>query len=68
MEQADVLEKEMRPDRLAVIMEAVYFCMQWRGVKDMDAKMTSSVMRDTFLKDPTLRREFLALLGNGFRK
>ncbi len=65
---ADLLEKKMSPDGLAVIMEADHFCMQWRGVKDLDSKMTSSVMRGTFLKDPTLRREFLALLGNGFRK
>jgi GTP cyclohydrolase I len=65
---ADLLEKKMNPDGLAVIMEADHFCMQWRGVKDMDSKMTSSVMRGSFLQDPTLRREFLHLMGNGFRK
>ena len=65
---ADLLEKKMNPDGLALVMEADHFCMQWRGVKDMDSKMTSSVMRGSFLKDPTLRREFLALMGNGFRK
>jgi len=65
---ADLLEKKMNPDGLALVMEADHFCMQWRGVKDMDSKMTSSVMRGTFLKDPTLRREFLALMGNGFRQ
>ena len=64
---ADLLEQKMNPDGLALVMEADHFCMQWRGVKDMDSKMTSSVMRGTFLKDPTLRREFLALMGNGFR-
>jgi len=64
---ADLLEKKMNPDGLALVMEADHFCMQWRGVKDMDSKMTSSVMRGSFLKDPTLRREFLALMGNGFR-
>jgi GTP cyclohydrolase I len=36
--------------------------MSWRGVKDMDSKMINSVMRGVFLKDPNLRREFLALL------
>lgn len=65
---ADLLEKKMNPDGLALVMEADHFCMQWRGVKDMDSKMTSSVMRGSFLKDPTLRREFLSLMGNGFRK
>jgi len=36
--------------------------MGWRGVKDMDSKMINSVMRGSFLKDPNLRREFLALI------
>ncbi len=60
---ADLLERKMQPDGLAVIMEADHFCMQWRGVKDMDSKMTSSVMRGSFLKDPSLRREFLSLMN-----
>jgi GTP cyclohydrolase IA len=61
---ADLLQEKMRPDGLAVIMRADHYCMQWRGVKDMDSKMVNSVMRGSFLKDPNLRREFLALLNN----
>jgi GTP cyclohydrolase IA len=60
-ELANVLEERIRPDGLAVVMEASHFCMQWRGVKDIDAKMTNSVMRGSFLTDPALRREFLSL-------
>jgi GTP cyclohydrolase I len=45
-------------------MEADHFCMQWRGVKDMESRMTNSVMRGSFLKNPDLRKEFLALLAN----
>jgi GTP cyclohydrolase I len=59
---ADLLQQRMQPDGLAVVMEADHFCMQWRGVKDSDSKMINSVMRGSFLKDPNLRREFLALL------
>jgi len=59
---ADILQSRMHPDGLAVIMEADHFCMHWRGVKDMDAKMINSVMRGSFLKDPHLRREFLSLV------
>lgn len=59
---ADLLQERMQPDGLAVVMEADHFCMQWRGVKDTDSKMINSVMRGSFLKDPNLRREFLALL------
>jgi len=61
---ADLLQEKMQPDGLAIVMEADHFCMQWRGVKDMDSKMINSVMRGSFLKDSTLRREFLSLLNN----
>ena len=60
---ADLLQSRMNPDGLAVVMEADHFCMQWRGVKDMDSKMINSVMRGSFLKDANLRREFLSLLN-----
>jgi len=45
-----------------IVMEADHYCMQWRGVKDMASKMTNSIMRGSFLKNPSLRREFLSLL------
>ena len=61
---ADALQERVRPDGLAIVMEADHFCMHWRGVKDMDAKMINSVMRGSFLKDSSLRREFLALVDN----
>ena len=60
---ADVLSERVKPDGLAIVMEADHFCMQWRGVKDLDSAMTNSVMRGEFLKNPNLRREFLALLS-----
>lgn len=61
---AELLQDKMQPDGLAIVMEADHYCMQWRGVKDMDSKMTNSVMRGSFLKNPNLRREFLALLAS----
>ncbi len=60
---ANELQERVRPDGLAIVMEADHFCMQWRGVKDMDSAMTNSVMRGAFLKDANLRREFLSLLS-----
>ena len=59
---ADLIMEKTSPDGLAIVMEATHFCMGWRGVKDLDSKMINSVMRGTFLKDPNLRREFLALI------
>ena len=60
---ANELQRRVKPDGLAIVMEADHFCMQWRGVKDVDAMMTNSVMRGAFLKDASLRREFLSLLS-----
>jgi GTP cyclohydrolase IA len=59
---ADALQERVKPDGLAIVMEADHFCMHWRGVKDNDSAMTNSVMRGSFLKNPDLRREFLSLL------
>ena len=59
---AELLQDKMQPDGLAIVMEADHYCMQWRGVKDMDSKMTNSIMRGSFLKNSDLRKEFLSLL------
>lgn len=63
-QMAEVLMTKVRPDGLAVVMEADHFCMHWRGVKDDATKMINSVMRGSFLKDRILRGEFLALLNS----
>ncbi len=60
---ANELQQRVRPDGLAIVMEADHFCMHWRGVKDNQSAMTNSVMRGAFLKDANLRREFLSLLS-----
>jgi GTP cyclohydrolase I len=60
---ANELQERVKPDGLAIVMEADHFCMHWRGVKDDESMMTNSVMRGAFLKDANLRREFLSLLS-----
>ncbi len=60
---ADEIESRMKPDGLALVMEADHFCMHWRGVKDDQSAMTNSVMRGAFLQDGNLRKEFLTLLS-----
>ncbi len=62
-QMAELLMDKVRPDGLAVVMEADHFCMHWRGVKDDATMMVNSVMRGSFLKDHTLRSEFLSLLN-----
>ena len=65
---ANVLEHRVKPDGLAIVMEADHLCMQWRGVKDNDSRMMNSVMRGSFLKDSNLRREFLSLLNRSAQR
>ena len=60
---ANELQTRVKPDGLAIVMEADHFCMHWRGVKDDESMMTNSVMRGAFLKNEALRREFLSLLS-----
>lgn len=60
---ADELERRVKPDGLAVVMEASHFCLHWRGVKDDASLMRNTVMRGALSYDAELRREFLSLLG-----
>ncbi len=62
-QMAELLMEMVKPDGLAIVMEADHFCMHWRGVKDTATKMVNSVMRGSFLKDPALRREFLSIIS-----
>ena len=60
---ADELERRVKPDGLAIVMQASHFCMHWRGVKDDTSRMRNTVMRGVFANDADLRREFLGQLG-----
>jgi GTP cyclohydrolase I len=60
---AELLMDMVKPDGLAIVIEADHFCMHWRGVKDTGAKMVNSVMRGAFLSNASLRREFLSLIN-----
>lgn len=61
MRLANLLEETIRPDGIALVLEADHLCMQWRGVKD-ESQMTNSIMRGEFLTNPNLRIEFLRLV------
>ena len=61
---ADLIEARLRPDGLAVVLDADHFCMHWRGVKD-ESRMMNSVMRGVFLHNPESRKEFLQLVRGG---
>lgn len=64
---ADEIEKRINPQALAVVVKAQHMCMSWRGVKDNNSSMTTSVMRGLFLEDSDARNEFLNIIkGQGY--
>jgi len=60
---ADLVESLIEPRGLAVIVEAQHECMTWRGVRETETKMTTSIMRGVFLNDASAKNEFLRLIG-----
>ena len=59
---ADIIESMIEPKGLAILMEATHQCMTWRGVKETETKMTTSVMRGQFENNRDLKNEFLRLI------
>lgn len=65
---ADTIEKLIKPKGLAVIIKAKHQCMTWRGVKDNDTEMVTSVMRGIFREHPEARSELMDLFkGQGYQ-
>lgn len=60
MQLADLLEEKMAPKGLAIVVRAAHSCMTWRGVKETNSEMVTTVMRGVFREDRDLRRDFLS--------
>ena len=60
---ADALCEHLRPQGVAVVIEASHACMTARGVATPGVMMTTSRMMGVFRTDERSRREVLALMG-----
>src|SRR4051794_32936648 len=60
---ADCICEHLRPQGVAVVIEASHACMTARGVHTPGVMMTTSRMMGTFREDERSRREVLALMG-----
>ncbi|MBM3951643.1 MAG: GTP cyclohydrolase I FolE, partial [Rhodospirillales bacterium] len=60
---ANVINEELQPKGVAVIIEAVHQCMTTRGVHKPGTTLVTSRMLGAFRDDATTRREFLAMVG-----
>lgn len=58
---ADSLWDAIRPQGVAVVIEAYHLCMMMRGVQKQNSKTITSAMRGIFLEDHRTRDEFLRL-------
>jgi GTP cyclohydrolase IA len=61
---ADLINELLRPDGVAVVIEAMHMCSTVRGVKKHDARMTTSTMLGAF-QNNTVRMEFLDNISRG---
>jgi len=62
---ADFLRDLLKPQGVAVVVEAMHLCMMMRGVKKNDARMTTSAMHGAFRANLATREEFLANISRG---
>jgi GTP cyclohydrolase IA len=60
---ADCVWEHLRPQGVAVVIEASHACMTARGVNTPGVMMTTSRMMGVFRQDERSRREVLALMG-----
>lgn len=62
---ADFVRDLLKPQGVAVVVEALHLCMMMRGVKKNDARMTTSAMHGAFRANLATREEFLANISRG---
>jgi len=61
---ADTIFDALRPDGVAVVIEAVHLCMTMRGIEKPGSAVVTSAMRGTFRSKAATRAEFLSLVKN----
>ncbi|WP_159788625.1 GTP cyclohydrolase I FolE [Sodalinema gerasimenkoae] len=59
---ADALQEVLKPQGVAVVIEATHMCMVMRGVQKPGSWTTTSAMRGVFADDARTRQEFMGLI------
>lgn len=62
---ADFIMNSLKPQGVAVVLEASHSCMTIRGIKKPGSVMVTSALRGIFKRDPRSRNEILSLMHNG---
>lgn len=63
-EIAEAINDALKPDGVAVVIEAEHLCMVMRGIKKPGATVITSALRGVFHRRAASRAEFLALIGS----
>jgi GTP cyclohydrolase I len=59
---AEAIMEVLKPDGVAVVIEAEHLCMTMRGIKKPGSRMVTSAMRGDFKRQSVTRAEFLSLV------
>ncbi len=59
---ADFIMNSLKPQGVAVVLEASHSCMTIRGIKKPGSVMVTSALRGIFRRDPKSRNEVLSLM------
>jgi GTP cyclohydrolase I len=62
---ADFIRDLLRPQGVAVVVEALHLCMSMRGVQKHNARLTTSAMHGAFRANLATRQEFLDNISRG---
>jgi GTP cyclohydrolase I len=60
----DAIEDALKPQGVAVVIEATHLCMVMRGVQKQNSITTTSSMSGPFLQNTHTRSEFMRLIGS----
>ncbi len=59
---ADTIDEVLRPEGVAVVVQAEHLCMTMRGIKKPGSHVVTSAVRGTLRTRPATRAEFMALI------
>ena len=62
---ADFIMDGLKPQGVAVVLEATHSCMTIRGIKKPGSVMVTSALRGIFKRDPRSRSEVMSLMYRG---
>ncbi len=63
---ADLVDEQLKPLGVMVVIEAEHMCMSMRGVKKPRSVTVTSAVRGSFRNNPATRAEALTLIHGGF--